>query len=144
MGNIRLGTKPPLTIAPDATVLEAVHAMTSRHVGAATVVDEGRVVGVVSERDVMARVVGVGREAKTTRVSEVMSSPVVTVPVHTSVEAAAELMRRHHIRHVPVVDEDGALVGMVALRYLLYDLLDEMERKVADLEGFVMADGPGG
>jgi CBS domain-containing protein len=144
MGMIRLGTKPPLTIAPDATVLDAVHAMTDRQVGAATVLDGGKVMGVISERDVMQRVVGAGLDARATRVSQVMSSPAVTIPIHTSVGAAAELMRRHHIRHVPVVDDDGALVGMIALRYLLYDLLDEMERKVTDLEGFVMADGPGG
>ncbi len=144
MGMIRLGTKPPLTVAPEDTVLEAVAAMTSRHVGAATVLDGQRVAGIFSERDVMQRVVLAGLDPKRTRVREVMSSPAVTVPIDSSVELAASLMRRHHIRHLCVVDEKGALLGMIALRYLLYDLLDEMERKVTDLEGYVMADGPGG
>jgi CBS domain-containing protein len=133
-----------LTVTPDDTVLSAVHALTERHVGAATVLDGDRVVGVISERDVMQRIVGAGKDARTTRVREVMTSPAVSVPIETSVAAAAELMRQHHIRHLCVVDARGRLVGMVALRYLLYDMMDEMERKVTDLEGFVMADGPGG
>jgi CBS domain-containing protein len=144
MGLIRLGKKPPLTVAPLDTVLEAVHAMTERHVGAATVVQDAHVVGVFSERDVMQKVVGAGLDARTTKVRDVMSSPVVSVTVHTTVAAAADLMRMHHIRHLPVVDEDGMLVGMIALRYLLYDMMEETERKLGDLEGYLMADGPGG
>ncbi|SRR6266540_865751 len=144
MGLIRLGTKPPLTVAPDDTVIEAVAAMTNRHVGAATVLDGRRIAGVFSERDVMQRVVLAGLDAKRTRVREVMTSPALTVPIHSTVEQACEVMRRHHIRHLAVVSEEGDLVGMIALRYLLYDLMDEMQRKVDDLESFVMADGPGG
>jgi CBS domain-containing protein len=144
MGLIRLGNKPPLTVAPDDTVLQAVQAMTERHVGAATVLEGSKVVGVVSERDVMRKLVLVGLDARATRVRDIMSSPAVSVSVQTSVAAAADLMREHHIRHLVVVGGDGELLGMVALRYLLYDLMDEMERKVGDLEGYLMADGPGG
>jgi CBS domain-containing protein len=144
MGMIRLGNKPPLTLAPDATVLEAIHAMTERHVGAATVLDGAKVAGVFSERDVMQKVVGAGKDARTTRVRDVMSSPALAVPIDTTVAAAADLMRQHHIRHLVVVDAQGTFLGMLALRYLLYDMMDEMERKVGDLEGYLMADGPGG
>ena len=58
--------------------------------------------------------------------------------------AAAALMRKHHFRHLVVVDEHEKLAGMLALRYLLYDLMDDMERNVGDLMGFIMTDGPGG
>ena len=53
-------------------------------------------------------------------------------------------MRKHHIRHLVVLDEHETLVGMLALRYLLYDLMDDMERNVSDLMGHIMTDGPGG
>ena len=53
-------------------------------------------------------------------------------------------MRTHHIRHLVIVDGDGVFRGVVALRYLLYDMLDNLERKVDDLQGEIMADGPGG
>ncbi len=144
MGMIRLGGKQPLTVAPDDAVIDAVRAMIERRVGAAAVVDGTSVVGIFSERDLMQRVVAVGRDAHRTRVREVMSSPVVSVRDDTTVAAAAALMRQHHIRHLAVVDERGELKATVALRYLLYDMMEEMERKVVDLEGFIMADGPGG
>jgi CBS domain-containing protein len=144
MGLIRLGNKPPLTVSPDETVIHAAKAMTERRVGAATVVDSTGVLGVVTERDVMQKVVAGGLDPNVTRVRDVMSSPALTVGVKTSVASAAEMMRQHHIRHLVVVDDNGKLVGMLALRYLLYDLMDDLKRNVGDLVGFIMADGPGG
>lgn len=144
MGLIRLGNKPPLTVTPDETVIHAAKTMTERRVGAATVVDSTGVVGVVTERDVMQKVVAGGLDPNVTRVRDVMSSPALTVGVKTSVESAAELMRQHHIRHLVVVDDNGKLVGMLALRYLLYDLMDDLKRNVGDLVGYIMTDGPGG
>ena len=144
MGLIRLGNKPPLTVAPDEMVIHAAKAMTERHVGAATVVDPTGVVGVVTERDVMQKVVAGGLDPNVTRVRDVMSSPALIVGLKTSVASAAEMMRQHHIRHLVVVDDNGKLVGMLALRYLLYDLMDDLKRNVGDLVGYIMTDGPGG
>jgi len=144
MGMIRLGNKPPLTVAPDETVVHAAKTMTERRVGAATVVDSTGVVGVVTERDVMQKIVAGGLDPSVTRVRDVMSSPALTVGVKTSVASAAEMMRQHHIRHLVVVDDNGKLVGMLALRYLLYDLMDDLKRDVGDLVGYIMTDGPGG
>ncbi len=144
MRQIRLGNKAPLTIGPEESVLAAARAMTERHVGAATVVQQGEVVGVITERDVMQRLVTAQKDPVATRVRDIMSSPVHSVGLGTSVADAAALMRDKHIRHLVVLDERGALVGMLALRYLLYDLMDDMERNVGDLMGYIMADGPGG
>lgn len=144
MGVIRLGNKPPLTVAAEDSVVQAATTMTERRVGAATVLDGAAVVGVVTERDVMRKIVAAGRDPGTTLVRDIMSSPVLSVGVKTTVAAAAALMRKHHIRHLVVLDEHGKLVGMLALRYLLYDLMDDMERNVGDLMGFIMTDGPGG
>jgi CBS domain-containing protein len=144
MSKLRFGNKPPLTVAVGDAVVTAARAMAERGVGAATVLDGRQVVGVISERDVMRKIVAAGRDPRDTPVREVMSSPAITVDLQTTVSAAAELMRARHIRHLVVLDEKGALVGMLALRYLLYDLMDDMERKVGDLQGFLMTDSPGG
>ena len=92
----------------------------------------------------MHKVVAAERDAATTRVRDIMSSPARSVGLKTTVDEAAALMREHHIRHLVVLDDNGALVGMLALRYLLYDLMDDMQRNVGDLIGYIMADGPGG
>jgi CBS domain-containing protein len=144
MGYIRLGSKPPLEVRPDATVTEIALAMTGRKVGAAGVVEDGKVVGVVTERDVLGKVVATGRDPNATPVRDIMSSPALCVELKTSVADAAAVMRKHHIRHLVVVDEQGRFVAMLALRYLLYEMMDDMHRNVADLVGFIMADSPGG
>ena len=144
MGMIRLGEKPPLTVGPGDSVAQAARAMSERHVGAATVVDGSSVIGVVSERDVLQKVVAAGGAPESLCVRDIMSSPARTVGVNTSVATAAAIMRKHHIRHLVVLDENEALLAMIALRYLLYDLMDDMERTLGDLTGYIMTDGPGG
>ena len=144
MGMIRLGTKPPLTVTMGETVLQATRAMVERKVGAATVLDGERVAGVVTERDVLRKLVAAGLDPAATPVRDIMTSPVLSIGTKTTVAAAAALMRKHHIRHLVVLDEHEKLVGMLAQRYLLYDLMDDMERNVGDLMGFIMTDGPGG
>jgi CBS domain-containing protein len=144
MGLIRLGNKPPLTVVPEDTVAGAARAMIERGVGAATILEAGVVVGVVTERDVMRKIVAADRDPNVTRVRDIMTSPVLTVNLKTTVAEAAKLMREHHIRHLVVLDEHGKLAGMLALRYLLYDLMDDLERNVGDLMGHMMIDAPGG
>ncbi len=144
MGFIRLGSKPPCAVAPNDSVVQAAITMTNRKVGAAAVVDGETIVGVITERDVMGKVVAVGRDPAATHVRDIMTSPALCVQLRTSVEDAAEMMRKHHIRHLLVVDEKEKLVGMLALRYLLYEMMDDMHRNVGDLVGFIMNDGPGG
>lgn len=136
--------KPPLTLGPDETIGNAARAMVEHGVGAATVVEARKIVGVVTERDVLKKVVAAGIDPATTRVRTIMTSPVFSVLANTTVAAAAELMRKHHIRHLVVLDESGAQVGMLSVRYLLYNAMDDLERKVDDLQNFVMTDGPGG
>jgi CBS domain-containing protein len=144
MGFIRLGNKPPLTVVAADSAAHAARAMTDRRVGAAAVLDAGRVVGVVTERDILQKIVAAGRDPAAVHVREIMSSPALSIGVRTTVAEAAALMRKHHIRHLLVQDENEKLLGILALRYLLYDLMDDMERNVGDLMGYIMTDGPGG
>ena len=144
MGMIRLGDKPPLTVTADLTARQAAQALSERGVGAAVVLAGENVIGVVTERDVLRKVVAAGLRSDDILVRDIMTSPVLSVGVKTTVAAAAGLMREHHIRHLVVQDENGKLVGMLALRYLLYELMDDMQRNVGDLVGYIMIDGPGG
>lgn len=144
MGLIRLGSKPPLTVSPTESAARAANAMTERGVGAAAVLDGTKIIGIVTERDLMRKIVAEQRDPVRTTVRDIMTSPALSIRLKTSVDDAAALMRKHHIRHLLVVDEHDALVGIVALRYLLYDLMDDLKRDVGDLMGYVMIDSPGG
>jgi CBS domain-containing protein len=147
MGLLQLAQVTP-EVSPETLVLDAVGLMAKGRVGAIAVTsaeDIGRkVVGVFTERDLMRRVVNERRDPAATRIGEVMTTPVQTVSDETSVAEAASLMRQHHIRHLVIVDGRGALQGIVAQRYLLYDLMGNLELKVNGLESYIMADGPGG
>jgi CBS domain-containing protein len=143
MGLLRLAQETA-EVSPDTTVISAVETMAKERVGAVAVTNGGKIVGVFTERDLMRRVVHEHRDPSTALVRDVMTSPVRTVSDAMSVSEAATLMRTNHIRHLAIVDEHGTLLGMVALRYLLYDLMDELERKVDGLHSYIMADGPGG
>ena len=136
--------KETIVVRPDVTVADAVTLMTDRAKGSVLVVAVDRLVGIFTERDLMTRVVGRARDPGTTLVAEVMTSPVYTVDDRSTPAVAASIMRHHHMRHLPVLDGQGKVVGMLAMRYLLYDLMDDLERKVDNLEGFLMADAPGG
>jgi CBS domain-containing protein len=131
-------------VSPGATVRDVIRLMVEGEVGAVAVTEGRRVVGIFTERDLMTRVVWERRDPARTPVREVMSSPVQMVSVDASIAEAAAVMREHHIRHLAVVDEDGDLLGLVAQRYLLYQMLGSLEVKVDDLQGYIMADGPGG
>jgi CBS domain-containing protein len=99
---------------------------------------------VFTERDLMKRVVAARRDAALTPIAEVMTTRVFSVSDDTSVAQAAATMRANHVRHLPIVDEEGHVLGMVALRYLLYDMMDDLAVKVTDLEGYLMDDSRGG
>ena len=100
---------------PGATVLEAVNQMNEHKIGALVVMDEGRVVGMFTERDVLRRVVGDGRTASGTLVEQVMTSKVVCCEADTDLDDVATLMKNRRIRHVPVCNGDGKLLGMVSI-----------------------------
>jgi CBS domain-containing protein len=133
-----------LEVAPDRSVREAIELMAKHEVGAITVTQQGQPIGIFTERDLLRRVVLERRDPTETRVSEVMSTPVDTVPASMSFEEAVAIMRTRHHRHLVVLDEQGAVAGIVALRYVLYDMMDEAARKVDSLQAYVMADAPGG
>jgi CBS domain-containing protein len=118
--------------------------MAESHIGAIAVRKGGAIVGVVSERDLVKRVVAEGRDPATTRVAEVMNPDIVKVVDSTSVESAASAMRAQHVRHAVIVDRADNYLALLSERHLLYDVMTALEAKVGDLTGYIMSDGPGG
>jgi len=109
-------TKDPRTVTPDTGLQEVARLMQSEDVGIIPVVEAGgtNLLGVVTDRDIALRVVGEGKDAKTTKVSDVMSKGVTTSKQDDSVDDLMELMGREQLRRIPIVDDRGALVGIVA------------------------------
>ncbi len=112
-----LATKPPRIIAtsPTATVRQATQLMNEHGIGSLLVTEAGRLIGIFTERDVLRRVVAECRSPETTCVGDVMTSQVVCVSPETTIEEVADLMRRQRVRHVPIIDRDENLAGMVSI-----------------------------
>ena len=106
-------TPNPTAVTPDTTVQEAAQLLKSEDVGSLPIVEEGRLTAVVTDRDLAIRVLAEGRGAETT-VREVASQDLVTIDPQQGLDEAARLMAEHQVRRLPVVEEDGRLVGMLA------------------------------
>ena len=106
-------TSNPKTISPNTTPQEAARLMKSEDVGALPIVEGDKLVGVVTDRDLAIRVLAEGKSPDTA-VAEIASKDVVTVDPNQSLDEAAHLMAEHQVRRLPVVEEDGKLVGVLA------------------------------
>ena len=109
-----LMTKNPCTIDADKTVAYAAKMMRDEDVGIAPIVEGDRLVGVLTDRDIAVRVVAEGRDPEQVKVTEVASRDLVTLDPQQDLDEAIRLMARHQVRRLPVVEEDGRLVGVVA------------------------------
>jgi CBS domain-containing protein len=116
------------SVESSRTVLEAARFMMEHNIGALPVLRNGELTGILSERDIMNRVVAVGRTPGTTAVSEVMTANPRAVPADESVEECLFIMREFGFRHLPIVD-GKELKGLVSLRDILMHQAAEMERQ---------------
>ena len=124
------------SIDAEEPVLAAIQIMADRHVGALPVTREGRLVGIVSERDYARKVILLGRSSAETAVWQIMSSPVVTVSPDEPVRSCMEIMTERRIRHLPVVD-GGAMLGMISIGDLVRAVMEEQEELITQLEKFI-------
>ena len=124
------------TIAPHQMVLEALMLMAEKNVGALPVLENGLVVGVISERDYARKLVLHGLSSVRTPVSAIMSSPVVTVDSHQTVETCMGIMTDSHLRHLPVV-ENGQLLGLLSIGDLVKEAIAEQADLIRQLEQYI-------
>jgi CBS domain-containing protein len=107
-------TRNPRTLAASSSTVEAARAMRDEDVGLIPIVEGDRLVGTVSDRDIALRVVAEGKTADAVQVGEVASRELVTIDPGQDLDEALRLMATHQVRRLPVVDEDGKLIGIVA------------------------------
>jgi len=144
MGLLRIARTPLVTVDADATVMEGVRTMAEERIGAIGVTEGNRLVGIFSERDLMLRVVSEKRDPERTRIRNVMTSPVETIPRDSTVDDALKVMIEQHIRHLPILDHDGKLSGMISMRSLLHEKVEDLTDQLDSLEAYFTADGFGG
>jgi CBS domain-containing protein len=124
------------TISPKATVYEALELMADKNIGALPVVEDGRLVGIFSERDYARKCILMGRHSRETLVSELMSSPVVTINADYTIEQCLSMMTERQFRHLPVVEADQ-LTGIVSIGDIGKWVISEQRSTIHDLEGYI-------
>ena len=123
-------------VRPEDSVYAALELLARYDVGALMVMEDGRLVGVFSERDYTRKIALQGRGSKDTTVAEIMTTNVITVTPSTRTRACMSLMRDKRIRHLPVVDGDTVL-GMISIRDLMELIITEHEATIAHLENYI-------
>ena len=125
------------TITPEATVLDALWLMAECNVGALPVCDEqGRLVGIFSERDYARKGVLLGRSSIGTQVREVMSTPVLTVVARQGIRECMELMTEKRLRHLPVLQQ-GRLIGLISIGDLVKEIMSAQQAQINQLEQYI-------
>ncbi len=124
------------TIKPSDTVVDAARAMNERGIGGLVVVEDGRIVGIFTERDVLRRVVAQRLDAAATTIGDVMTSRVAACRIDTTVEECRDIMTRNRIRHLPVVNGD-ALVGIVTIGDVLAHGVSEHVTTIEFLNDYI-------
>ena len=124
------------SVTPDASVYEAIKLMADRNVGALLVLESGKLVGVISERDCTRRLILKERAAKDTQVREVMTPGVIYVRPDQTVEECMALMTAKRVRHLPVLADDQ-LIGIVSIGDLVKDIISEQEFMIQQLEHYI-------
>lgn len=124
------------SIAPDATVYEALKRMGEKEVGALTVLDDADLVGIISERDYARKVILRGKTSRDTRVREIMTGAVITTHLDQTVEECMTLMTNRRIRHLPVI-EQSRLIGMISIGDLVKSIIAEQQFMIEQLETYI-------
>lgn len=124
------------TIGPDQMVVDALRLMAEKNVGALPVVQDGAVVGIVSERDYARKVVLLGRSSVGTPVRDIMSAKVITVDPHKSIDDCMNMMTDGHLRHLPVV-EGEQLIGLLSIGDLVKQAIAEQADLIRQLEQYI-------
>jgi CBS domain-containing protein len=128
------------TTAPEATVFEALQLMAKHNIGALLIMTGEDIKGIVSERDCIRKVDVMGKNAKETRISEIMTSDVITVDANQPLEECMSLMIDKNIRHLPVC-EGKELLGLVSVRDVLREVIEVQQMMLSQLERYITGGG---
>ncbi|MDZ7735854.1 MAG: CBS domain-containing protein [Gammaproteobacteria bacterium] len=128
------------SVSPDDLVIDAIRLMAEAKVGALLVMDDGKVAGIISERDYTRKVILNNRSSQTTRVRDIMTSNVIAVRPEQNIEDCMVVMSKHQVRHLPVLEGDKA-VGMLSVMDVVKSILSEKEFIIEQLENYIAGVG---
>ena len=125
-----------IAVRPDDTVLDAIRVMAEKNIGAVVVMDGGRLLGIMSERDYARKVIVKGRASDTTPVSAIMSADVVTTSGEETVSDCMSRMTERKIRHLPVLEGD-TVAGMISIGDLVKAIIADQQEEIQQLEQYI-------
>jgi CBS domain-containing protein len=125
------------TITPSTSVFDAVRRMAEKNIGALLVMEDVKIVGIITERDYARKIILMGRSSKETPVRDVMTSPVMYVRPDQTNEECMALMTDNRVRHLPVMD-NGKLIGLISIGDLVKDIIAEQKFTIQQLEHYIM------
>lgn len=125
------------SIAPDATVFDALNLMAEKNIGALPVMDGDKLLGILSERDYARKVILEGRSSKDTPVREIMSEKVLFIKPESSIEECMALMSEKYLRHLPVIENDR-VIGIISIGDVVKAIISEQHYTINNLQQYIM------
>ena len=122
------------SIDPQVSVFDALRVMAAKEVGALVVLEGEKLVGIISERDYARKIILQGKASKDTKVAEIMTHKVITIHPSQTIYEAMELMTNHRIRHLPVVDQEEKVIGVISLGDVVREVIYVQKERIKGLE----------
>jgi CBS domain-containing protein len=128
--------RPVYSVEPSATVREALEIMAQQNIGALLVLDDHSLVGIFSERDYARKVVLKGKSSNDAKVSEIMTSKVITINTKHTIDQCMQIMTDNHIRHLPIVN-DQDVMGLISIGDVVREMMDHQKSMIERLQAYI-------
>jgi len=128
--------RPVYSVGPNATVREALEIMAQQNIGALLVLDDRSLAGIFSERDYARKVVLKGKSSNDAKVSEIMTSKVITINTKHTIDQCMQIMTDNHIRHLPIVN-DQDVMGLISIGDVVREMMDHQKSMIEQLQSYI-------